>query len=324
MQRNKLLIMKNYDYFSWINSKEEYMDIKTLRHFLSLCESLNFTRAADENFISQSTLSKQIKQLEEELGAHLFIRDKRNVTLTEAGRFFRDEVSKITNQMDFIIRHTRQLDKGEAGEIKIGYTHSAMQSLLPSLIYELNQKFPNLKTTLMEMTNTHQIEALRAQDIDISISPNPIIEQGVKSRVLITGNFALVLPVRHKLNKRNLKNVSQLAEESFILPAKTEGTLYVGIIESICTDVGFFPRIVHETSYANTGIRLVQAGIGITIEPVYGLSGYSNIKIIELKDIRQKAELTMLWLPGFEKKFPGIIPLLEEFEYRSGQKGESE
>lgn len=291
------------------------MDLKSVRNFLSLAETLSFTEAAQLNYIGQSTLSKQIKQLEEELEAVLFNRDKRNVELTAAGSYFEEEMKKIVSQIDFIVERTRQLDKGEAGEIKIGYTHSAMQSILPALIYKINKQWPDLKTTLMEMTNTHQINALRAREIDISISPNPNIEKGVKSKVLITENFAVVLPTNHKLNKRNLKNVSQLSGEPFILPAKTEGTLYVGVIESICTDAGFLPHVVHETSYANTGIRLVQAGIGITIEPVYGLTGYNNIKIIELKNIRQKAELTMLWLPEFEREFPEVMQLLEEYRY---------
>lgn len=293
------------------------MDTKFVANFLALAESLSFTDAADRCYISQSALSKRIKQLEHELDATLLTRNTRNVELTAAGAYFKEEISKVMKQLNFIKERTAQLDKGEAGEIKIGYTHSAMQSFLPSLIFELNQKFPNLKTTLMEMTNTHQINALNSREIDISISPNPSIKKGVKSKIVITGNFAVVLPVNHKLNKRNLKNIAQLADESFILPAKTEGILYVGVIESICTDAGFFPRIVHETSYANTGIRLVQAGIGITVEPVYGLSGYDHIKVIELKNINQKAELTMLWLPEFEQEFPEIMRVLHEFVYNN-------
>lgn len=292
------------------------MDISSLKNFLLLSETLSFTKASEQAFIGQSAMSKQIRQLEEEMSVTLFIRNNRNVELTPAGKYFREELIKIINQLDYAIDRTQQLDKGEAGEIKIGYTHSAMQSFLPSLIYELNQKFPHLKTTLFEMTNTHQINALHAREIDISISPNPIIDPGVKSKIMITDHFALVLPIHHKLNKRNLKNLSQLAKEPFILPAKTEGVLYVGIIESIFTDAGFVPHVIHETSYANTGIRLVQAGIGITVEPVYGLSGYNHIKIIEMKGISQKAELTMLWLPEFEQEFPQIMNLINGFKYQ--------
>lgn len=291
------------------------MDIKMLKNFLLVARQLSFTKAADLAFASQSAISKQIRQLEQELSAELFTRNKRTVELTPAGKYFQAEVTELINQWQYIAERTNEIHSGEAGEIKIGYTHSAMQSFLPSLIYELNRRFPNLKTTLLEMTNTHQSKALRAREIDLSFSPNPIIEKGLRSKVVISDNFGLILPINHPYTKKKQKHLSDLAGESFILPPKTEGTLYVSILESICTEAGFSPHVVHETPYANTGIRLVQAGIGITIEPIYGVSGYTNIKVIELTEINQKAELTMLWLPEFETTFPHILQLLHSFRY---------
>src|SRR5690606_19048388 len=253
----------------------------------------------------------QIKQLEGEIGATLFKRDRRNVELTLAGAYFREELGKVLSQLDYAMERTRQLHQGLAGEIKIGYTHSAMQSLIPAMVSAINQRFPNLKTSLIEMNNIQQLQALKSREIDISISPNPTIPDQVLGKVLIKDNFALVLPMDHFLGPENFRSMAQLAGEPFILPPKPEGVLYVGIVESICTDAGFFPQVVHQTSYANSGIRLVQGGIGVTIEPIFGLKGYSDIKVIELKEIPQKAELTMLWLPAFQKEFPEILTLLQ-------------
>lgn len=291
------------------------MDIQTLRNFLMLSDTLNFTRASQQSFIVQSALSKQIKQLEQELSVTLFKRDKRNVSLTPAGKSFKNDLAKIISHLDHSISKTRQLHLGQAGELRIGYTHSAMQSFLPSLIATINKKFPEMKTILMEMTNTHQSSALKNREIDVSISPNPIVATGVKSKVVLEDNFALVLPLSHPLDNKTFEDITQFSEESFILPPKTEGTLYVSIVESIFTDAGFLPAVIHETPYANTGIRLVQGGLGITIEPAHGLSGYSDIKVIELTQIRQKAEHTMLWLPEFEDEFPEIFTLLYTFKY---------
>ncbi len=292
------------------------MEIQTLRNFLILSETLNFTKASEKSFIVQSALSKQIKQLEEEMAVTLFKRDKRNVQLTPAGRYFRQELMKTINQFDYALGRAQQLHKGEAGEIRIGYTHSAMQSFLPKLIYTLKQRYPDLKTILLEMTNTRQDSALKNREIDLSISPNPIISPEFESKILIEGNFAVVLPVNHPLDQSNFESVSQLSQEAFVLPPKTEGTLYVGVIESIFTDAGFSPKIIHETPYANTGIRLVQGRVGITIEPAYGLYGYSDIKIIELDNIDQKAKLTLLWLPEFELEFPEVLNLLKNYKFK--------
>lgn len=292
------------------------MDIEVLRNFLRLADTLHFTRASGKAFIAQSALSRQIKQLESEVQASLFKRDRRNVELTPAGEYFKTEVQRVLNQLDYAITRAQQMDKGEAGEIRIGYTHSAMQSFLPVLIKSLNQHFPAIRTVLIEMANVHQALALKERKIDISISPNPVIEGDVRSKVLVQDHFAIVLPTNHPIDQSNFESLSQFANESFILPPRTEGTLYVGTIESMCIDAGFVPHIIHETSYANTGIRLVEAGIGITIEPVSGLAGYSGIKFIELKNVIQKAELTMLWLPDLEDEFPKVFTLLNQFKYR--------
>lgn len=289
------------------------MDIQTLRNFLHLSKTLSFTKASEKAFIGQSTLSKQIKQLEQEMGATLFLRDKRNVKLSLAGKYFKTELGKVLSELDYVMERTRQLHQGLAGEIRIGYTHSAMQSLIPAMVSAINQRFPNLKTSLIEMNNIQQIQALKSRKIDISISPNPSIPAEVGSKVLIRDNFALVLPTDHFLDPEHFGSIAQLSGEPFILPPKPEGVLYVGVVESICTDAGFFPRVVHHTSYANSGIRLVQGGIGVTIEPIFGLRGYTDIKIIELKDIPQKAELSMLWLPSFEQEFPEVLGLLRTF-----------
>lgn len=286
------------------------MDIQTLRNFLHLSETLSFTKASEKAFIGQSTLSKQIKQLERQLGTILFLRDKRNVELTLAGTYFKEELGKVLAQLDYVLERTHQLHLGHAGEIRIGHTHSAMQCLVPAMLLALKQRFPNLKASLIEMNNLEQLQALKSRKIDISISPNPTIPPGLGSKVLIEDNFALVLPTDHPLDAASFGSMAQLSGEPFILPPKAEGVLYVGIVESLCTDAGFFPQVVHQTSYANSGIRLVQGGIGVTIEPIFGLRGYSDIKIIELTDVPQKAELTMLWLPSFEQEFPEVLELL--------------
>src|SRR5690606_37655506 len=310
------LLIENSDINSYIYYNNEYnkMDIQTLRNFLHLSKTLSFTKASEKAFIGQSTLSKQIKQLEQEMGATLFLRDKRNVKLSLAGKYFKTELGKVLSEMDYIMERTWQLHQGLAGEIRIGYTHSAMQSLIPAMVSAINQRFPNLKTSLIEMNNIQQIQALKSRKIDISISPNPTIPDQVLGKVLIKDNFALVLPMDHFLGPENFRSMAQLAGEPFILPPKPEGVLYVGIVESICTDAGFFPQVVHQTSYANSGIRLVQGGIGVTIEPIFGLKGYIEIKVIVLQVITHKAGLICLWLPAFQKQFPEILTLLQSIE----------
>src|SRR4029077_6608010 len=101
-------------------------------------------------FIAQPALSRQIKQLEQLIGAKLFKRDKRNVSLTKAGVYFKKAAQQTVDRLDYAISRTKQIHLGEAGEIKIGYTHSIVQTILPRIIKEIRIKFPGVKTVLRE------------------------------------------------------------------------------------------------------------------------------------------------------------------------------
>lgn len=290
------------------------MDINVLKNFLVLAENLHFTKSSDKAFIAQPALSRQIKQLEESLNAQLFKRNKRNVELTPAGKYFRAEVQRIVNQFDHAAKMTAQLHKGEAGEIRIGYTHSAMQSFMPAMVRHINSILPDIHTVLLELSNSKQAALLKNKEIDIGFSTSPVIDKTMKSRVLVKDNFAVVLPLDHPVDQENFKDLTVFAKDPFILAPRAECPSYVGIVESIFTDAGFLPNLVHETAYASTGIRLVETGLGLTIEPVSGLRGYTGIKYVELKDIPQKAELTMLWHPELEAEAPKVVALLKNFK----------
>jgi DNA-binding transcriptional LysR family regulator len=296
------------------------MDIQTLQNFLKVANSLHFTKASKDAFIAQPALSRQIKQLEEGLGAQLFKRDKRNVQLTEAGAYFKKEVEKLLQQLNHACKRTLQIHKGEAGEIRIGYTHSAMQTFLPVVIRQINQHMPEMRTVLLELTNLQQAIALQSKELDVSFSTNPVVQGNLNSKVLLRDNFVVVLPLDHPVNEDNYTDFSVFANEGLILPPKYDSYLYVATIESICLDAGFVPNIVHETPFASTGLRLVEAGIGITVEPKSGLRLHpSGVKFIELKNIPQKAELTMLWHDDIEEENPLLLDLMLKF-YKSYEK----
>jgi len=290
------------------------MDIQTLRNFLKVARMLHFTKASEEACIAQPALSRQIKQLEDTIGAQLLRRDKRNVALTEAGAYFRDEVERLLTQWSYVCARTTQIHRGEAGEIRIGYTHSAMQTFLPTIIGQINRELPGMRTVMLELTNLQQVDALKTKDIDIGFTTNPVIEGDINSKVLLRDNFVVVLPLNHPVTEENYTDFSVFAGEGLILPPKHESFLYVAMIESICLDVGFMPRIVHETPFASTGLRLVEAGIGITVEPQSGLRAKPHgVRYIVLKNIPQKAELTMVWHHDLEKQRPLLLRLILEF-----------
>jgi len=281
------------------------MDVRQLEYFLKVASMLHFTKASEELYVAQPALSRHIKLLEEELQVVLFKRDNRNVELTEAGKYFKIEIEQLLKRLDKVCKRALEIHKGEAGEIRMGYSNSAMQTFLPGLISGLQHQLPAIKTILLELSNSAQITSLQNKEIDLGFAPNIIVPDFLKSTVLLRDNFVVVLPKDHPISDKNYTDFSVFANEKFILPPRSAGSLYVANLESICLDAGFFPKIVHETAYTTSSLRLVESGIGITIEPKCCLHGQSlNIKFIELSDIPQKMELVMFWHNDLEHEQP--------------------
>jgi len=298
------------------------MDIDTaiLRNFLILCKTLNFSRASEQMHIAQSALSRQLLQLEDLLGVKLFNRSKRKVSLTKAGEYFQIEAIQMVNQFDHVTARTKRLYLGQAGEIKIGYTHSALQYFLPDLIMSLNRSYPDIRFIWLEFNNTRQYEALKNREIDIGFASNPEIDDAFNYLTMAITNFALAMPLDYPLDKKTFNGLLPLKEERFILPPVGEGPRFVDTIHSIFINEGFTPVAIHETPFASTAIRLVETGFGLTIEPVNSLIGYKGIKYIELEDISQKAENVMLWLPHTEVAYPEIIRCIKDYQHILGKR----
>ncbi len=286
------------------------MDIQQLKNFLILCETLNFRKAAEQINIVQPALSRQIQLLEQEVGALLFNRSNRTVVLTDAGIFFRKETTRILQDLQKAMIRTGQLHTGEAGEIKVTHASSAMNTVVPSFLVKVKNKWPNLKTIVQETSNFQQIDMLLTRETDIGIAPNILVTPEINSKILYRENFALLLPHDHPLSKKKLKDLSVLKNETFILPQLSTGLGYVETILQICQGYGFKPKVAHESAHSTGVMRLVEAGLGISIEPISSVRGVNmNIALMELKHIPQKVEMVLFWLREREEELSRFIKM---------------
>ena len=284
------------------------MDLQQLKNFLILSETLNFRKAAEQINIVQPALSRQIQLLENETGALLFNRSRRTVTLTEAGKFFQKEAARILHDLEKTVSRTAALHTGEAGEVKVTHSSSAMNTVVPSFLVKLKKRWPNLKTIAQETSNFQQMEMLLARKSDLGIAPNIVLPPETNSKILYTENFVLILPADHRLAKKKITDLSVLKDETFILPQLSTGVGYVEAILQICQGYGFKPKIAHESAHSNAVLRLVEAGLGISLEPVSSVKGANmNIKLIELKQIPQKVTMTAFWLKEREEELERFI-----------------
>jgi DNA-binding transcriptional LysR family regulator len=289
------------------------MDLRTIENFLKLAETLNFRKTAEEIYIAQPALSRQIMALEEELKVMLFKRNKRNVSLTDAGEYFREECQRILEDFERVRQRTYQIYNGEGGEIKIAHSSSSMQFLLPNILAKIQSKMPLMQTILNESTNVFGINALINRTIDVAFGPNMIVPKELNAKTLYAENFVILLPQNHWLLEETFSSLAQLSNENFILPPRNESSGYVESIEALCQAHGFIPKVVYQSGNSHTVLRLVEAGVGVSIEPKSALSGQNmNIRHIELSENSTKSEMRMIWLRGREKELVRFFEIVEE------------
>jgi len=290
------------------------IELRHLRYFLQLSEVLHYRKAAENMYISQSALSKQIIQLEKYLNVRLFDRDTKNVALTESGQFFKEAIQGVTTNLDHIFDQVTKIEKGDTGELHLGFVGSAMQNVIPEVLVITKQKHPGIVFYLDEMSNNLQIQNLLSGKLDIGFVRLDKVPSDLTIKPIFTDTFSLVLPQEHKINSMNRNQIVQLSEENFILFDPTYSPQYYNKIMSICSDLGFTPQVSHNSVHASTIFRLVENNMGVSIIPTSLASGFDlKIKCIELKGIKQRAVLSVAWNKKNRNPcLPQILQLLFE------------
>ena len=294
------------------------MELRHLRYFRTVASELHFGRAAEKLHIAQPPLSHQIRQLETELGFELFNRTKRSVALTPAGHVFLTQVDRIFQQLEQAIEIGRKTSRGELGQISIGFVGSATYNILPSILQQFRDRYPQVHIELHELTTDRQLIWLHEGRIDIGLMRPPIIEPDVSSQVIFQESLVVALPVTHQLATMATIDLASLATEPFILfPRQLAPGLYDPII-TICQAAGFSPLVVQECIQMQTIVSLVSANMGVSILPesiqevqrygvVYKPIQDPTVPISTL--VRQLATISIVWRTNDDS--PTINRLLE-------------
>ena len=272
------------------------MELRHLTYFKAVAEELSFRKAADRLFISQPGLSRQIKQLEVELEAVLFERDKKQVKLTAAGTYLKEEVDFVLNHLKITGQQVKEIAEGKEGELRIGFLGSAAYKVLPYLLRELNAHYPAISTSLEELSNSLQIEMIQKDKLDLGFVRVASLPEGLERKVVLRDSFSVVVPKEYPLQESDFHSLSQFATEPFILFSSDYSNHYFEQIMGICRDAGFQPKIKHKSVHALTIFRLVENGLGVAIVPSSLLVGYQvAVRGLQIPDIPQFTELSMIW-----------------------------
>lgn len=272
------------------------LEYRHFRYFLAVAEELHFRKAAEKLYISQPGLSRQIKQMEDDLEIKMFERHNRKVQLTAVGKYLQTELTKNLKNLDDILNHAKLLDDGIDGNLKFGYVGSAMQVVIPKILPEFRKKHPNIIFNMNEMDNKSQIEALLSREIDVGFVRLERVPRGLDIKPIFEDTFSLVLPKSHPINISNFKGLNQLKNESFILFDYSYSESYFEKVMQIFDFSKFSPIISHNTVNASSIYRLVENNFGVSIVPTSLKLGYDmQIKFIELKQIPQRTTLRIVW-----------------------------
>jgi DNA-binding transcriptional LysR family regulator len=246
---------------------KEEIDLRHLRYFLAVAETLHFSKAAQLLGIAQPPLSQQIKRLEQLLGHRLFDRTTRGVKLTLAGQLLAERARSTIEKVQDDLAQVRRLGRGEEGTLTVGFSGSVMFTDLPAAIGTYRRRYPKVELRLRESNTSAQISALLMGTLDLAFLRDGDATEGIEISTLFEERYVAVLPVGHALAGKRSLHVRDLRNEPFILFARRMGPLAFDRTIACCEQNGFRPNIVQDAPQWPTLVRLVAAGLGVSLAP---------------------------------------------------------
>ncbi|HUE20100.1 MAG TPA: LysR substrate-binding domain-containing protein, partial [Bryobacteraceae bacterium] len=236
------------------------IDLRHLRYFLAVCETLHFGKAAEKLGMAQPPLSQQIRNLERNLGYALFDRTTRGVRLTRVGQFFSQRARITLDRVTDDVEMARRLGNGQEGILTVGFSGSTMFTALPKAIEHYRRMNPNVDLRLRELVTAAQIPSLLDGTLDLGFLRDGEARQGLTIQQILREPFVAVLPAGHKLGKQAVVSPAELKDEPFVLFSRAMGALAYDRTVACCEAEGFRPNFVQDAPQWPTVLRLVAAG----------------------------------------------------------------
>lgn len=272
------------------------MDIRHLEYFIEVAKHLNFTKAASALHISQPSLSKTIKNMEEELGVPLFYRAFRQLELTDAGKALLHNAKKVLLAYEQLTSELNDVMELKKGEIKIGIPPIIGAAFCSNIISHYIDLFPLVDVTLTEVGTKKIKDGIDDSSLDVGfVCNNPHYHKGVESIQILKDPLMLVAHKNHPLCENETVTLANLEQEAFIM-YRQDFSLYDSIIER-CSAEGFFPHIVCESSQKDFIIEMVEAKLGIALLPsqICKKLNDQSIKTVPFENPEIFLELGMIW-----------------------------
>ncbi|MBE9914342.1 LysR family transcriptional regulator [Paenibacillus donghaensis] len=288
------------------------MELRQLQYFLKVAQKEHVTQASEELHVAQSAVSRQIHQLEEELGVQLFMQKGRNLQLTPVGQLFCKRVDSILKELDKAVVEVHEFLDPEQGEIRIGFPHSLGIHLIPSVVAEFKRRYPNVKFRFKQGMFPSLIRDVISAEVDLAfISPFPEKHEQVEGEVMLTEELYAILPPNHPLAKEESIKLDQLKDDKFVLFSK--GYSLRPIVWHACLEAGFTPKIAFEGEETDTIRGLVAAGMGVSILPEMALFQTNPLQPARVRISEPKVTRTIGLIHRSDDKLPRVAQAFRTF-----------
>jgi DNA-binding transcriptional LysR family regulator len=275
------------------------MELRHVRYFLAVAEHLNFSKAAQQLHIAQPPLSRQIRQLEDELGVDLFVRTKHRVQLTKPGRVFLDEGRKLVMQAGHATEAARHAQKGESGIVRIGIA-SGLGGVVGKAVADHCRRFPTINIECKDIFSSVQNENLHKGEVDVGFLRPPVDQVNLDCELLFEEEFVVILPKTHRLAKRKSLRLKEVADEPLIVFDRSFSSGLYDKILGLYSRQGLTPHfaVTHVEAHEEAGAIMVASGkaifIGAGAIVTRSVSGI-ELASVPLNEAEAKIEVYMAW-----------------------------
>jgi len=256
------------------------MQLTQLRAFAAVAERRHFTRAAGDLGIAQPSLSKQIRNLEDELGTPLFHRMKGNVTLTPGGETLLPWARRVLADVDTAASEVRELAGLRRGRLSVGATPSLSTALLPAALARFHGRYPGIEIELTEAGSRDLVSSLEQGALDLALVILPLRHAVLETAALFREELVLAVPRDHPLARRRSVPLAELRDQPFVM--FREGYDLRASTFDACRRAGFTPKLAVEGAEMDGVLRMAAAGIGIAVVPSIVLPADGPLRMVRL------------------------------------------
>ena len=286
------------------------MELRHLRYFVSVAEAENVSRAALKLHVSQPALSRQIRDLEDELGFLLLQRTAKSVRLTDAGRVFLAEARQVLKRSEEAVAKARAVATNAGGELPVGYAPTPAVRILPPTLRAFQAQLPKVRVRLHDLSSEEMVAGLRENKLEIAVlvRPTRAMLRGLRFEELARDAMCLAVAPKHPLARRRAVTLAQVADEPLVVFSRKDYPDYHELLDEMFTGTKLKLQIAEEHDSAASLIAAVEAGVGVAISAKsLGCTAGPRLKLIPISPPPAPLVIGAAW------REDGLSPAAERF-----------